>query len=70
MHTLAAVLLMALTMGAPRDFTTSPGRDTTPLAPFGGPAVAVVSTAVADLTGQSPTSLRDLLAANRDKLPQ
>jgi NAD(P)H dehydrogenase (quinone) len=39
-------------------------------APFGGPAVEVVSTAVADLTGHPPTSLRELLAANRDKLPQ
>jgi NAD(P)H dehydrogenase (quinone) len=41
-----------------------------PRAPFGGPALEVVSTAVADLTGHPPTSLRELLDANRDKLPQ
>jgi NAD(P)H dehydrogenase (quinone) len=33
-----------------------------------GPAAEVTSTAVADLTGHAPTSLRQLLAANRDKL--
>ncbi len=35
---------------------------------FGGPALEVTSTAVADLTGRPPTSVRALFAANRDKL--
>lgn len=38
--------------------------------PFGGPALEVVSTAVADLTGHPATSLRELLVANRNKLPE
>jgi hypothetical protein len=47
-----------------------PNAPAPPPRPFGGPALEVVSTAVADLTGHAPTSLRELLAANRDKLPQ
>ena len=35
---------------------------------FGGPALEVVSTAVKDLTGRPPMSLKQLFAANRDKL--
>jgi NAD(P)H dehydrogenase (quinone) len=35
---------------------------------FGGPALAVTSTAVADLTGRPATSVRALFAANKDKL--
>lgn len=35
---------------------------------FGGPALEVVSTAVKDLTGRPPTSVKQLLAANKDKL--
>ena len=35
---------------------------------FATPAASVVSTAVADLTGRSPTSIREFLAANRDRL--
>jgi NAD(P)H dehydrogenase (quinone) len=46
-----------------------PGSGSPPRA-FGGPSIEVVSTAVADLTGHPPTSLRELLVANRDKLPQ
>jgi NAD(P)H dehydrogenase (quinone) len=51
---------------------TLPDPNTPPPPPraFGGPALEVVSTAVADLTGYPPTSLRELLAANRNKLPQ
>jgi NAD(P)H dehydrogenase (quinone) len=35
---------------------------------FAGPALAVTSTAVADLTGRPATSIKAFLAANRDKL--
>ena len=35
---------------------------------FGGPALEVTSTAVADLTGRPATSVRALFAANKDKL--
>jgi NAD(P)H dehydrogenase (quinone) len=35
---------------------------------FGGPALEVTSTAVADLTGRPATSVRMLFAANKDKL--
>ena len=35
---------------------------------FAGPALAVTSTAVADLTGRPATSIEAFLAANRDKL--
>jgi NAD(P)H dehydrogenase (quinone) len=35
---------------------------------FGGPALEGVSTAVKELTGRPPTSLKQLFAANRDKL--
>jgi NAD(P)H dehydrogenase (quinone) len=36
---------------------------------FGGPALAVTSTAVADLTGHPATSVKEFLAENRSKLP-
>jgi uncharacterized protein YbjT (DUF2867 family) len=35
---------------------------------FGGPTLAVVSTAVADLAGRPATSIRTLLAQNRNQL--
>jgi NAD(P)H dehydrogenase (quinone) len=46
----------------PADPNAPPARS------FGGPALEVTSTAVADLTGRPPTSVRTLLAANKDKL--
>jgi NAD(P)H dehydrogenase (quinone) len=39
-----------------------------PPRPFGGPSVEVTSTAVADLTGRPPTSIRELFEANKDRL--
>jgi NAD(P)H dehydrogenase (quinone) len=46
----------------PGDSNAAPGRS------FGGPTLAVTSTAVADLTGRPATSIKAFLAANRDKL--
>lgn len=46
----------------PADPAAPPGRS------FGGPSLAVTSTAVADLTGRPAQSLRMLLAANKDKI--
>jgi NAD(P)H dehydrogenase (quinone) len=46
----------------PADPNAPPGRS------FGGPSLELVSTAVADLTGRPATSVRALLAANKDKL--
>lgn len=46
----------------PADPNAPPARS------FGGPSLELVSTAVADLTGRPATSVRALLAANKDKL--
>jgi NAD(P)H dehydrogenase (quinone) len=45
-----------------------PAPSAPPPRAFGGPAWEVTSTAVRDLTGRPPTSVRDLFAANKDKL--
>ena len=44
------------------------GADAPPARSFGGPSLAVVSTAVADLTGRQATTIAAFLAAQRDKL--
>jgi NAD(P)H dehydrogenase (quinone) len=52
-----------------RKIEAIPAPKNAPPAPsFGGPALEVVSTAVADLTGRPATPVRTLFAANKDKL--
>jgi NAD(P)H dehydrogenase (quinone) len=45
-----------------------PDPNAPPARQFGGPALEVTSSAVADLTGRPATSVRELFAANKDKL--
>jgi len=54
--------------GKPIDVVNADASAPAPQRPFGGPSVEVVSTAVAELTGRAPTSVRELFAANKDKL--
>jgi NAD(P)H dehydrogenase (quinone) len=49
------------------DISIVPGDASTP-AGFGNPATSIVSRDVENLTGRTPTSVRELLEANRDRL--
>jgi NAD(P)H dehydrogenase (quinone) len=54
--------------GVPIDITDPEPADSARAGAPGSASFAVVSTAVRDLTGRPPESVRDLLAANRDAL--
>lgn len=50
-----------------RERPSDPGDDATPRG-LNGPSFSVVSSAVEDLTGRRPTSVRELLEEHRDEL--
>jgi NAD(P)H dehydrogenase (quinone) len=62
-------LAAAATAATGKAITLIPASpDAPPVGSFGGPALAVVSTAVADLSGHAATSIQTFLAEHRDKL--
>ena len=64
-----ADIAAAATAATGRPITLVPAAPTAvPARGFGGPALAVTSTAVADLTGRPATSIKAFLAAHRDRL--